>query len=391
MRGLDLGGDFGTRASAPFVEVTGTARLDRRTKHLVRRLTSGDIAIVDHTDIDRVSAEELVESGVRVVVNVGRSQTGRFPNPGPLLLVRGGVRLIEAPDANLFETVAEGDVLTVRGGSLFRNGTCVASGRVLTEAELRAALEEQRARVTDALEGFAENTLRYLREEGRLLSEGIDFPPIETRLRDRHALVVARGPGHKRDLRIVRPYVRDFKPVLIAVDGGADALLEAGYRPDVIVGDMDSVSDAALRAGRDLVVHAYRGGDAPGAQRLERLGLRYVTVAAPGISEDVALLLAYEKGAELIVAVGTHLNLIEFLERDRAGMSSTFVTRLKVGEILIDAKGVSRLVSRRLGVWPLVVVGLAGLAAILVAVLVSPALRGLLELLGLWLREALGL
>ncbi|HVM17124.1 MAG TPA: putative cytokinetic ring protein SteA [Gaiellaceae bacterium] len=391
MRGLDLGGDFGTRASAPFVEVTGTARLDRRTKHLVRRLTSGDVAIVDHTDIDRVSAEELVESGVRVVVNVGRSQTGRFPNPGPLLLVRGGVRLIEAPDANLFETVAEGDVLTVRGGSLFRNGTCVASGRVLTEAELRAALEEQRARVTDALEGFAENTLRYLREEGRLLSEGIDFPPIETRLRDRHALVVARGPGHKRDLRIVRPYVRDFKPVLIAVDGGADALLEAGYRPDVIVGDMDSVSDAALRAGRDLVVHAYRGGDAPGAQRLERLGLRYVTVAAPGISEDVALLLAYEKGAELIVAVGTHLNLIEFLERDRAGMSSTFVTRLKVGEILIDAKGVSRLVSRRLGVWPLVVVGLAGLAAILVAVLVSPALRGLLELLGLWLREALGL
>ena len=203
--------------------------------------------------------------------------------------------------------------------------------------------------------------------------------------------MVARGPGHRDDLRMVRPYVRDFKPVLVAVDGGADALLEAGWRPDVIVGDMDSVSDEALRAGRDVVVHAYASGDAPGAERLERLGVEYVTVAAPGISEDVALLLAYEKGAELIVAVGTHLNLIEFLERNRAGMSSTFVTRLKVGEILVDAKGVSRLVSRRVGVWPLVLMALAGLAAIVAAVLVSPALRGLFEALGMWLRDLLGL
>jgi len=389
VRGVDTSVPRGR--PAPFVEVTGPARLGRRTKQLVRRLSSGDIAIIDHTDIDRVSAEELVASGVRVVVNVGESQTGRFPNPGPLLLVRGGVRLIEAPGADLFDTVGDGEILTVRGSSLFRNGTCVASGRALSESELAAALTEQRARVTEALEGFAENTLQYLREEGRLLSEGIDFPPLRTRFRDRHALVVARGPGHRDDLRMVRPYVRDFKPVLVAVDGGADALLEAGWRPDVIVGDMDSVSDEALRAGRDVVVHAYASGDAPGAERLERLGVEYVTVAAPGISEDVALLLAYEKGAELIVAVGTHLNLIEFLERNRAGMSSTFVTRLKVGEILVDAKGVSRLVSRRVGVWPLVLMALAGLAAIVAAVLVSPALRGLFEALGMWLRDLLGL
>jgi uncharacterized membrane-anchored protein len=379
------------RLPALFVEATGPARLDRRTKHLVRRLRPGDIAFVDHADLDRVSAEELVEAGVRVVVNVARSQTGRFPNPGPLLLVRGGVRLIEAVGTDLFEQLAEGELVSVRGASIFRNGVCVATGRVVAEAELVAALEEQRTRVTGALEDFAENTLRYLRDEGRLLSEGLDFPPLRTRFRDRHALVVARGPGHKRDLRMVRPYVRDFKPVLIAVDGGADALREAGYRPDVIVGDMDSVSDDALRAGRDVVVHAYPDGGAPGAERLVRLGVEHVTVAAPGISEDLALLLAYEKGAELIVAVGTHLNLIEFLERDRAGMSSTFVTRLKVGEILVDAKGVSRLVSRRVGVWPLVVLAVAGLAAILVAVLVSPALRSLLELLGIWLRDAVGL
>jgi uncharacterized membrane-anchored protein len=373
-----------------FVEFTGRARLDRRTKHLVRRLTADDIAIVDHADLDRVSAEELVESGVRVVVNVAESQTGRFPNPGPLLLVRGGVRLIDAPGADLFEHVSEGEHLTVRGAGLYRNGTCVATGRVRTEDELAHALAEQQSRVTQSLEAFAENTLLHLREEGSLLSGEIEFPPLETRFRDRHALVVARGPGHRRDLRIVRPYVRDFKPVLVAVDGGADALIEAGYKPHVIVGDMDSVSDRALRSGAELVVHAYRDGEAPGGRRLEGLGLAFHTVRAPGISEDLALLLAHERGAELIVAVGTHFNLLEFLERDRAGMSSTFVTRLKVGENLIDAKGVSRLVSRRVGLWPIAVLILVALAAIVTAVVASPSLRSLLELLELRLRDALG-
>jgi uncharacterized membrane-anchored protein len=195
----------------------------------------------------------------------------------------------------------------------------------------------------------------------------------------------------KRDLRIVRPYVRDFRPVLVAVDGGADALLEEGYKPDVIVGDMDSVSDAALQSGAELVVHQYRAGDAPGELRLQRMGLRYHRVAATGISEDIALLLAYEKGAELIVAVGTHFNLIEFLERDRAGMSSTFVTRLKVGEILVDAKGVSRLVSRQVGLWPLVAFVLAGLLAVIVAIAVSPGLRELLDLLVERLLDLVGL
>ncbi len=374
-----------------FVEFTGSARLDRRTKQLVRRLSADDIAIIDHADLDRVSAEELVESGVRVVVNVSPSQTGRFPNAGPLTLVRGGVRLIDAPGADLFDAVSDGEALTVRGAGLYRNGTCLAAGRLLTESDLSRVLAEQRTRVTDALEAFAENTLHYLRDEGRLLSEGIDFPPLETRFRDRHALVVARGPGHKRDLRMVRPYLRDFKPVLVGVDGGADALLEAGYAPHVIVGDMDSVSDRALTAGAEIVVHAYRDGDAPGAHRLERLGLAHQTVRAPGISEDVALLLAYERGAELIVAVGTHFNLTEFLERDRAGMSSTFVTRLKVGEILIDAKGVSRLVSRRIGLWPVAVLMLAALAAIVTAVLASPSLQSLIDLLAARLRDAFGL
>jgi uncharacterized membrane-anchored protein len=374
-----------------FVEFTGRARLGRRTKNLVGRLGPDDVAIIDHQDLDRVTAEELLESGVRVVVNVSRSQSGRYPNPGPLLLVRGGVRLIDAPGAPLFDDISDGEDVTVRGASLFRNGTCLANGHTLTAEELARALAEQRGRVTEALEGFAENTMRYLREEGRLLAEGVDFPPLETRFRERHALVVARGPGYKRDLAIVRSYVRAFKPVVVGVDGGADALLSAGMKPHVIVGDMDSVSDSALRCGAELVVHAYRDGQAPGAARLDRLGVKYATVSAPGISEDIALLLAFEKGAELIVAVGTHFNLTEFLERDRAGMSSTFVTRLKVGEILIDAKGVSRLVSRQVGLWPLVAFALAGLGAVVVAILASPGLRHFIGLLSQRIRDLLGL
>jgi uncharacterized membrane-anchored protein len=364
-----------------FIEFTGHARLDRRTKHLTKRVGPGDVAIIDHADLDRVSAEELIESGVPVVVNVAPSQTGRFPNPGPLELVRGGVRLIDAPGIDLFAALTDGELVTIRGSGLYRNGTCVAQGTQLDAPVLERALNEQRSRVTGALQAFAENTLQYLRDEGRLLTEGIELPQLKTRLRDRHVLVVARGPGHKRDLRMVGSYVRDYKPVLIGVDGGADAILDAGWTPHMIVGDMDSVSDRALKTGAEIVVHAYRGGDAPGAARLDALGLEYHVVRVPGISEDSAFLIAYEKGAQLIVAVGTHFNLVEFLERDRAGMSSTFVTRLKVGEILVDAKGVSRLVSPRVGLWPLVLLSLTGLGALVAAILASPALRNLFEVL----------
>ena len=372
-------------------EHTGTARLGKRTKDLVKRLRPNDVAIIDHADLDRIAAEELAESGVSVVVNVAPSLTGRFPNPGPLELVRAGVQLIDAPGADLFDRLSDGELVTVRGGSVFRNGDRLVDGRALTASELAASLEAQQGRVTEALEAFADNTLRHLREEGRLLSQGIGFPPLETRFRDRHALVVARGPGHKRDLRMVRPYVRDFKPVLVAVDGGADALLEVGLKPDVVVGDMDSVSDRALRGGAELLVHAYANGHAPGTERLDRLGLAYQLVSAPGISEDIALLLAHDKGAELIVAVGTHFNLVEFLERDRAGMASTFVARLKVGEVLVDAKGVSRLVSRRVGIWPLILVLAAGLLAVVAAIAASPSLRSALEVIGRDLGNALGL
>ena len=375
-----------------FVEFTGTARLDKRTKRLVGRLGPDDIAIIDHRDLDRVSAEELLATNVRVVINTAPSMSGRFPNAGPLELVRGGVRLIDVNgDSDLFEEVRDGESLVVRGSSLFRNGTRLAAGRTLTEDELEEALAEQRGRVTEALESFAENTLLYLRDEAKLLSEGVRLPQVKTRFRDRHALVVARGPGMKRDLRIVRPYIRDFKPVLVGVDGGADALLEAGYKPDIIVGDMDSVSDRALESGAELVVHAYTDGRAPGRERIDRLGLPSAVLPSPGISEDVAILLAHEKGAELIVAVGTHFNLLEVLERNRAGMSSTFFTRLKVGDKLIDARGVSSLFRGRAGLGPMFLFACGGLGAIVAAVAVSSDLQRFIELLAQRLQSILGL
>ena len=371
--------------------IVGRARLGRRTKDLVKRLGPDDVAIVDHADLDRVSAQELVESGVRAVVNVSPSTTGRYPNPGPLELVRAGVRLVDVPGSGLFDELSDGEVVQLDGSTLRRNGSVLAEGTILDAPSLERALEQHQSRVAHALEAFAENTLLHLREEAGTLSGGIELPPLATRLRDRHALVVARGPGYKSDLRMVRPYVREFRPVLVAVDGGADALREVGLKADVIVGDFDSVSDAALDGRAELVVHAYPGGGAPGAERLRRLGRAFHTVSAPGISEDLALLLAHEKGASLIVAVGTHFNLVEFLERDRAGMASTFVTRLKVGESLVDAKGVSRLVSRRVGVWPLAVFGATGIAAIVVAVLASPALRNVIQSLGRAIGNGLGL
>jgi len=374
-----------------FVEFSGVARLDRRTKHLVKRLGSNDIAIIDHADLDRISAEELLESGVRVVVNVAPSTTGSYPNAGPLALVRGGVRLIDAPGVDLFEEVKEGEQLIVRGASLFRNGTRLASGHALSAEDLERTLREQRGRVSQALETFAENTLRHIREETTVLSEGVQLPQLRTVFRDRHALVVARSQETRRDLSIVGPYIADFKPVLVGVDGGADALLDAGYKPDLIVGDMDSVTDKALHCGGELVVHAYPGGAAPGRARVDGLGLHSAVLPLPGLSEDAAMLLAYEKGAELIVAVGTHFNLIEFLERNRAGMSSTFLTRLKVGEKLVDARGVSRLFRPRVGLGAIAAFTVGAVASVSAVLIASPDLRRFLSLVGERLRSIFGL
>jgi len=329
-------------AIATATAIRGTARLGRRTKELVKRLGPGDVAVIDHRNLDRIAAEELVASGVRATLNASPSSDGSYPNTGPLALVRAGVPLIDA-GPELFELIADGDRLEIEGGRISSEGTLMAEGRPLRAEQLARDLDAQRARIDRALHDFTENTLAHLREEGGLLSGAIDLPETRTRFRDRHVLIVVRGTDHIRDLRALRSYIEDVNPVLVGVDGGADAIISEGLRPDVVLGDMDSAGEAALRSGAELIVHAYSDGRAPGAERLRRLALPHTVLPSAGTSQDVAMLLAFEKGASLIVSVGAHFNLVEFLERRRGGMSSTFLTRLRIGETLVDAKGVSHL------------------------------------------------
>jgi uncharacterized membrane-anchored protein len=371
--------------------VSGPARLGRRTKLLVRHLRRGDVAVIDHLNIDRVSAEELIAAGAVAVLNCRPSSSGSYPNLGPQLLVEAGVLLVDLPEDSLMQTLSDGEQVEVRGGEVWRVGegerstdVPLARGIVLDRARVRAETEARRREIGEALERFARNTIEHMREERELLAGRIDLPRFATDFRDRSALVVVRGVGHQRDLRALRPFIRDMRPVLVAVDGGAEALLQAGLCPDMIVGDMDSAGESALRCGAELVVHSYPDGRAPGRARLDELGVPYKLVPAPGTSQDVAMLLAAEKGARLIVAVGSQFNLVEFLDRNREGMSSTFLTRLRIGEILVDAKGVSRLYHPRPGLTPLLVVIAAGLIAMIAVVWMTPALRDVVDLL--WLR-----
>jgi uncharacterized membrane-anchored protein len=381
----------GRRDEAGDGPIHGRARLGLKTKDLVKRLRPGEVAVINHRDIDRIAAEELIASGVTVVVNVAESSTGRYPNHGPLLLVQAGVRLVDAPGSRLFDELDDGDEVVIDGGDVRLNGTTLVSGRSLQAAELAEQMAEQRERIDEALAAFAENTMAHLRQEGELLTGRVEFPALRTEFRDRHVLIVVRGVTHHKDLRTLRAYIRDVRPLLVGVDGGADALREAGLKPDVILGDMDSASDDALRSGAELIVHAYPDGRAPGRERVERLGLPYTVVPAAGTSQDVARLLAYEKGAALIVSVGAHFNLIEFLDKNREGMSSTFLTRLRIGETLVDAKGVSRLYVPGLSGGNLALLLATALVVLVIVIASLPALDNLFELVWLKVRVLLGL
>lgn len=370
----------------------GTARLGKRTKHLVKRLGPGDVAVIDHLNIDRIAAEELIATGVGAVLNASPSSDGQYPNTGPLLLVRAGVLLVDVEDGDPFELLRDGDGVTIsRGGVVSVGSGELLHGRRLEVVELERQLDEQRERVDEALAEFAENTVAHVRQETDLLTGSVEFPPTRASFRDRHVLIVVRGEHHRRDLKALRAYIRDMRPVVVAVDGGADGALEAGLKPDLILGDMDSAGDAALRCGAELIVHAYPDGRAPGRQRLLDMGLEHTVLPAAGTSEDVAMLMAYERGAALIVSVGAHFNLIEFLDRKRGGMSSTFLTRLRIGERLVDAKGVSRLYNPGTGYGPAALFLAAFAILLAVLVIASPALNELVDLIWLKIKIWLGL
>ena len=351
--------------------ISATARLGRRTKSLTKRLQPGEVAIIDHADLDRVSAEALIRREAVAVVNAAPSISGRYPNIGPQLLVEAGIPLVDDMGPDVFERVSDGQQVRLDGGTLYAGDEIIAKGTVQCGESVAAAMLDAKAGLADQLKAFAANTIEYISRDPGLLVDGIRVPELRTSIEGRHVLVVARGYRHREDLQALRAYIREFRPVMVAVDGGANALIDSGYKPRLIVGDMDSVSDRALRCGAELVVHAYPNGVAPGLARVRDFGLAPVICPATGTSEDLAVLLADEMGATLIVAVGMRFSLAEFLDKGRSGMASAVLTRMKVGDKIVDAKGVSRLYRSRISGWALLTLVLAAFVAIVAAASVS--------------------
>ncbi|MBV9851217.1 MAG: hypothetical protein JO250_16225 [Armatimonadetes bacterium] len=374
--------------SDPLVSLKGTARADRRTKNLTKRLHPGDIAVIEHDDLDAVAARGLADARVAAVVNARPFITGKYPNRGPAVLLQSHIPLFELDDPGLFARIKDGDMLALTpDGDLYRNGRRAGTVTAWDGARVAEATEAARANLGNELEKFARNTLQYLDADKDLLLDPTDVPPVPgLKIAGRHALIVVRGEGYKEDLALLRPYLRDVRPVLIAVDGGADALLALGERPDIILGDMDSVSEEGLRCGARLIVHAYKNGAAPGLARVQEMGLEADVFPVPGTSEDAALLLAYEHGADLIVAVGTHSNLEDFLDKGRAGMASTFLVRLKVGPRLVDARGVFKLYQPRPPFLAFVALLLSALFPLAVLLRHTPIWQNLAQMFLIWWR-----
>ena len=390
--------DARSRAVAdPTGVVEGPARTDRRTSTLLDRLRPGDVAILDHLDLDRRTAEQLVERQVAAVVNAARFVSGRYPALGAEILARAGVALLDDAGPGVLAT-RNGAPARLEGGVLSVGGKEVATGTRLDLDAVQQQMEDARAGLATQLESFTHSTTEYLRREQELLLHGRGVPDVATRIAGRPVVVVVRAFDHEADLRRIRRYIREQHPVLVGVDAGADALRAARLRPDIVVIGEEglarvpggsgerAVSDAALRSAREVVVHADATDRAVGADRLERIGVRPLRVATSGTSEDLALLLADLKGASLIVTVGTHATLDEFLDRQRSGLASTFLTRLRVGARLVDAKAVPEVYAGRVRVWHLLLLVLVGLVALGAALSTSPDGADLLRDLQEWVQ-----
>jgi len=369
----------------------GRIRVSQRTKELVKKIKSGEIALIEHQDIDEVAAWSLVEAKVKGVINASLSISGRYPNPGPKILLQNGIFLLDNVGLKMMQLVQDGDYIDIIGNNIYKDKQLLGQGEILSLSIVKQKMQLAKANLDEELEKFLANTLEYAAKEKSLILKKITAPEIRNNLQDKPVLIVVRGKNYKQDLQIIKPYIEEVKPILIGVDGGADILYEAGYLPHLIVGDMDSVQDRTLKCGAELIVHAYPDGRAPGMERIKKLGLSALVFPAPGTSEDIAMLLAYEKGAVLLVAVGTHTSMLDFLEKGRKGMGSTLLVRLKVGEILVDAKGVSQLYSSKgIKIKHLACILAAALLPIFLILNLAPATCQLLRLLSLKFQICLG-
>ncbi|MDX9871890.1 MAG: putative cytokinetic ring protein SteA [Clostridia bacterium] len=372
------------------MNLTGRVRVDRKTKNLISRIQPHEIAVIDHEDLDEVAARSLVKAKVKAVLNAKASISGKYPTPGPLILIQNNVPLLD----NLGEDILrlrDGQIVELQGNGIYLENVLFLGGQPQSLESITEKMEQCKANMQDSLEKFVENTLFHAKRERSLILGEPNLPPLKTQIHGRQVLIVVRGKNYCEDLKTVRSYIREMRPVLIGVDGGADALYENGYKPDLIFGDMDSVSDEALSSGAEIVVHAYTDGQAPGQKRVQKMHLEEKIFAVPGTSEDGAMLLAYHSGAELIVAVGTHSNVIDFLEKGRSGMASTLLTRIKIGSILVDAKGVSLLYSSQKKIRPVLQVVLASAFPFLMVLYISSVVSQLARLLLLKFKLSLGL
>ena len=359
--------------------ISGTARVDRRTRSLLPRLQPGDIAVLDHLDMDRASAQALADAEVVAVVNASRFVSGRYPNLGPTVLLEAGIVLVDDVGNDVLTRIGDGQAIRLEDGAVLYGDEEVAAGRVVDLDTLNAALDEARGGLGSQLESFTHNSTEFLRREQELLLHGRGAPRIRTKLADRSVVVAVGGPDHEAELAILKRYMREQHPVLIGVDAGADALLALGRKPDIVVvstphlaDPADRVSAKALRGARDVVVVVDRGIGKTPTESLERLGVRPHHFETGATAEDAALMLASLGGASLIVGAGVHASLDDFLDRQRGGLASTFLTRLKVGPELVDARAVPQLYAGRVRIWHLWLVLLAGLLAVFAAVAVTP-------------------
>jgi uncharacterized membrane-anchored protein len=359
------------RRSDALPGITGVARLDRQTPRLAGRLHRGDIAIIDHVDLDRMAAEALVAAKPAAIINAQPSISGRYPNLGPQVIVSHGIPLVDNVGAEIFAAVKEGAKVRLQGHTVYVGGTPIVTGTLQDIETVEQLMLEAKSGLSSQLEAFAVNTAEFMNRERRLLLEGEGIPDVKTKFTGKHAVVVVRGHDYRQDLRGLKHYLHEYKPVLIGVDGGADALLEAGLKPQLIVGDMDAVSDAALATGAEVVVHAYPDGRMPGLARVQDLGIDAITFPTSGTSEDAAMLLADHAGAELVVAVGSSATLTEFLDRGRSGMASSFLTRLRLGAKVMDANTVARLYRNRISGLALLLLIIAAVIAVVATLAVA--------------------
>ena len=354
-------------------------RIAHRTKVTAPTVLPGEIVLIAHPDLDSVAAEGLVRAKPAAIINCAPFVTGKYPNQGPKVLLSAGIPIYES-DTNILDSIPDRSSGRFEASNLVVGGIGTFALKSVSEADINVLLASARENLDSELDAFVRNTLTYLERDSErtLLLDPIIPPDVKTDFFDKPAVVAVRGNRYREDLRLLANFFADAKPLIIAVDGAADELLSIGLVPDVILGDMDSVSDRSLRCGAELIVHAYASSSqpvtAPGASRCQQLGLPFMTFPVAGTSEDAALLLAYELGAKLIVAVGTHTHMEDFLDKGRRGMASTFLVRLKVGSRLVDAKGVSSLMSMNQPIGPsLLLLVSAALFPVIVLLLLTPA------------------